>query len=141
MVCMCRIKAVAFVEDGSTKEDQFTFRTNSVPYGGSCSVSPVNGTAIDTEFNITCNGWQDDDLPLTYEFRYHTNTGMVVITKGSEANVTTRLPVGDPLKDFVITIETQIIDHLGASEMYLMAVYVRTAAVICGQGLMSLFSV
>ena len=48
---------------------------------------------------------------------YHTNTGSVVIQKGSSPNATTRLPLGDPLHNYAIALGIQILDSLGASTL------------------------
>ena len=44
--------------------------------------------------------------------------------KGSSPNATTRLPLGDPLHDYAIALEIQIIDSLGAGTLEILVVYV-----------------
>lgn len=56
---------------------------------------------------------------------YHTNTGAVVIQKGHSPNATTRLPLGNPMHDYVILVEIQIIDALGAAYVDIKMVTVR----------------
>ena len=34
-----------------------------------CQTYPRVGIVLKTDFNITCSGWQDEDLPLTYQLR------------------------------------------------------------------------
>ena len=41
---------------------------NDRPMGGNCSFDQVEGIAMTTEFNITCEGWYDPDEPLSYTF-------------------------------------------------------------------------
>ena len=123
-VCVRRIGVTAFLGDREDTADVFQFRTNAEPHGGSCTVSPQNGTAIHTEFHIGCSGWKDEQMPLTYEFRYRSRTGMVVIEKGYASDSRTTLPVGDPDNNFVIKIEIQVIDNQGAAGMTLVKVHV-----------------
>jgi len=33
-------------------------------------VTPISGQALSTEFTILASGWEDDDLPLSYQFSY-----------------------------------------------------------------------
>lgn len=34
---------------------------NQLPYGGTCTVSPLTGIALNTTFTVTCSNWQDKD--------------------------------------------------------------------------------
>ena len=36
--------------------------------GGACTVNPLSGQALLQEFTVSCFGWADADLPLTYEY-------------------------------------------------------------------------
>lgn len=68
-----RICALVTLNNGFTIAEEITFVTNSPPrasYGsGGCFVTPSEGFVLTTEFNISCSGWMDADLPLNYEFR------------------------------------------------------------------------
>ena len=68
-----RLRGIVYLTDGTTEESEISFRTNSAPnhvdFPG-CKVNPEMGHAVTTEFFISCDGWYDDDLPLSYEFRY-----------------------------------------------------------------------
>ena len=48
--------------------DSPTFVVDSPPFGGSCSVNPAEGTALETPFEISSTDWTDDDIPLMYCF-------------------------------------------------------------------------
>lgn len=69
-----RLRGIVHLTDGTTEESEISFRTNSAPYpihdDSGCKVNPKKGHAVTTEFFISCDGWYDDDLPLSYEFRY-----------------------------------------------------------------------
>ena len=45
--------------------------------------------------------------------------------KGLSPNATTRLPLGNPLHDYAIALEIQIIDSLGAATLDILVVKVR----------------
>jgi len=56
---------------------------NQLPVNGSCSVWPTNGTAMLTEFDVSCSGWVDPDGGIQkYEFY------------ASYLNVENSIPVG-----------------------------------------------
>ncbi|XP_068682590.1 polycystin-1-like protein 2 [Montipora foliosa] len=114
-----------YLDDDTVEESDITFKTNSAPRLGSCSVTPEMGFAVTTEFTISCEEWEDEDLPLTYEFIYHTNKGGFVIQKGSSPKATTRLPLGNPLYGYVVGLEILIIDGLGAAFSDLLYVFVE----------------
>jgi hypothetical protein len=50
---------------------------------------------------------------------------MIVIERTFNNHITTRLPLGDPVSDYMVPIEVLIIDSLGASSMDLIPVTVR----------------
>ena len=46
-----------------------TFALNQLPYNGTCSVSPENGYALSTYFDILCQYWADKDGEVVnYEY-------------------------------------------------------------------------
>lgn len=61
------------LDDDTTEESEITFKTNSAPYltdyDKGCRVFPEVGYAVTTEFYVYCDGWDDEDLPLSYEFK------------------------------------------------------------------------
>ena len=44
---------------------------NTPPKLGSFQISPTSGLELMDEFSCLLSGWQDDDLPLQYDFSYH----------------------------------------------------------------------
>ena len=95
-------------------------RLNSVPFmadnNSKCFVQPYEGYAVETTFNITCVGWQDEDKPLQYEFRYNTTAGLVINNpnKGTGFNtLSTKLPIGDRFQHFQFPVDIHIKDALG----------------------------
>ncbi|XP_072035442.1 uncharacterized protein [Amphiura filiformis] len=47
---------------------------NDRPAGGRCWIDKDSGVAMNTEFNISCEGWQDPDEPLSYTFGLNSET-------------------------------------------------------------------
>jgi len=41
---------------------------NTAPSGGTCTVSPLNGTSSETQFTITCSDWTDTNGIKQYQF-------------------------------------------------------------------------
>ena len=81
------------------------FATAGEPYGGDCSPSAEKGIALKTEFTFECSGWQDQNSPLTYEFR----AGKDVISYGNSAiSASTVLPAGLQEHDYRLTINVVI---------------------------------
>lgn len=95
-------------------EANFSFVVNSPPKKKSpqqsCDVRPKEGEAVSTNFLITCWGWQDVDTPLTYQFRYRDEYGMVLIQSGSLYNVSTKLPIGDAAEGYTLILEALVGD-------------------------------
>lgn len=91
------------------------FQTNSPPTGGTCAVSPVEGFALNTTFTFSCTGWNDQQLPLTYQFHYKLDNGLnSVISYGHDDRVSCTLPSGKESEDGIIQVEALIIDSLSA---------------------------
>ena len=108
------VKVAAKLEDEMTAEANFSFIVNSPPKRlspqASCDVTPREGEAISTNFLIMCWGWYDVDHPLTYDFRYGNEYGIVIIQTGNLYNVSTKLPIGDPRKDYALVLEALVGD-------------------------------
>ncbi|XP_077868765.1 polycystin-1-like protein 2 [Saccoglossus kowalevskii] len=63
------LQAQVVTIDGVYLYYNYRVTTNLPPTNGSCYINPVIGTVLLTKFNITCNGFEDLDVPLTYEYR------------------------------------------------------------------------
>ena len=70
-----RLRATVYLDDDTVEESEIFFKTNSPPMYdyfdemAGCSVTPEIGQAVTTEFTISCQGFMDEDMPLSYEFR------------------------------------------------------------------------
>ena len=108
------VQAMVELDRESRVQGNFTFVVNSPPkrlnpYAG-CGITPHEGDAHTTDFVISCWDWQDEDEPLTYQFAYLKEYGMVVIQSGIMSQVTTKLPTGDPSTGHLLVVEALIGD-------------------------------
>ena len=71
---------------GSVGVAELDIDVNNAPTSGGLSITPMTGVAITTLFTFTMSNWIDEDLPLTYEFRY---------LSISQANVKSEVPLGN----------------------------------------------
>ena len=68
-----KVMVIMTLDTGFVTFEEMRFVTNSPPHvfdgRDGCFVTPSEGFVFTTEFNISCSGWMDSDLPLNYEFR------------------------------------------------------------------------
>ena len=116
-----KMKVQAFLKDGSSESEYYEFITNEPPHHEDsmegCSVNPTKGEAVVTEFKITCDGFMDVDQPISYDFSYHTTTGVVHFQSGLSSNASVRLPLGDPIANYSIIILVDVKDSYGATAL------------------------
>ena len=97
---------------------EYQFSVNVPPLDGNCTISSSNGIAVKTYFTVTCPGWVDPDLPLSYTFSYKRGSHksqeelLYVGTKISTPPFT--LPVGLASKNFSFEITVHINDVYGS---------------------------
>lgn len=118
-----KIKAVIAIRvENDVIKEEYEKKTilNSPPFiadrNSGCFVTPNEGYAVETIFNITCLGWSDEDNPLTYEFRYNTSDGLVINypNLGIGMNtLSTNLPVGNRANNFELRVDVYVKDSLG----------------------------
>ena len=127
-----QIKVKSIYHDGQQQEQKvYTFPVNAPPKvvkgaDTGCKVTPKEGSAILTDFDVTCLGWYDTDTPLRYAFKYTFSSSTIIIQDGNVGNVMTKLPLGDPDKDYERMLRLQIIDAYGEFS----TVYVKTKVII-----------
>lgn len=110
-----------------------TVALNSPPNGGTFSVSPHSGTAMETAFSLVASLWADDpsDYPLRYEFGYFvlSASNLVLVSPVSESNYATCL-LGQGLEadGYQVNAVVYVSDTLGASTSMNRAVTVRAVS-------------
>lgn len=58
-------------------------KTNKAPENGSCTVDPMNGTAVNT-FNVNCFDWQDPDGIWKYVIVFEVKENRFIIDETSK---------------------------------------------------------
>ena len=102
------------------------FLTNEAPKGGACFGSPTRGDALVTKFHIWCDGWEDPDMPLSYEFYYKNDEGKLVLFYYGFHNYTnSELPLGNPARDYTLEIHMKILDIFKSGTHYSLQLQVR----------------
>lgn len=88
---------------------------------GSLSVSPPSGTGLTTPFTLSCGGWTDTDLPLSYAFAYivpgiggQQQRTLLGDFKPSSELPGVLLPAGDPSRDNVVSVICLVQNSFGA---------------------------
>lgn len=116
-----KIQIIAQLDKVNFQTDSYIFHTNLPPSkrdnNAGCFVDPTQGEAIITDFFIECVNWTDTDWPLSYQFSYQTNFGVVVFHTGWQPNVTTELPVGNHTTNYSLCLQLEVIDFLGDSSV------------------------
>ena len=82
-------------------------------------MSPSEGEAVKSKFKITCQDWNDEDFPLTYQVDYSSdgnNTNTIYKNKSSACE--TVFGPGKEIYYFKIFIVVKIYDHIGAFARY-----------------------
>lgn len=115
-----------------------SFVVNEPPTGSGLAVSPEVGEVFDTVFTISAVSWEDEDLPLTFLFRYAVTTdlatfdGTIVNINAQPVLATTtsaRLPLGVTSAGNQLTVIAVVADVHGASSRASTNVTVNAVAV------------
>lgn len=106
---------------------------NGYPVSGSTTVSPQNGTALATKFEVTTSDWTDDasDMPFTYDFSYQLSASASALTVQSRSNlnvVYTYLPAGLESSNYSVIVIGRVYDIYGASSSADYTSYVAEAS-------------
>lgn len=96
---------------------KYTFVTDSPPTRGLCVVSPERGTAIETEFQIVCSGWMDEEMPLWFEFYSEGEepSQETILAYGTSVFTSAlHLPPGDERRNNTLQLFVKVFDATGA---------------------------
>ncbi|XP_066275245.1 polycystin-1-like protein 2 [Branchiostoma lanceolatum] len=126
------------LEDGRRGFAEYSFETNEPPTVGSCTVTPFVGTALVTAFSVSCNGFHDQDTPLTYSYLYNsggerlaslsTASGEMfsLLHSGTTSTMPPQLlPVGQASRDYNVTLKVRVSDAFGATSSVKLYVQVN----------------
>ena len=88
------------------------FETAKEPHGGYCKSSVSEGISLETEFTFECFGWQDESMPIYYEFQL----GLDLISYGiSPKSVSTVLSSGPQEDDYQLQINVIVKNAAGVA--------------------------
>ncbi|XP_019645823.1 PREDICTED: uncharacterized protein LOC109486433 [Branchiostoma belcheri] len=113
-----RVDVTSDVVPGGTGFSEYSFRVNKPPTVGSCAVRPPSGDSTITQFDISCEGARDDDLPLVYSLYFNNDGSDTLLHTGTTERFPPQLlPTGQEHRDFNITLEVRVSDALGATSV------------------------
>jgi hypothetical protein len=89
-----------------------TVVVNKAPTSGKCVATPPTGVAYNTSFTLQCSGFEDEDLPLRYEYKVNRNGANInlLVAEGSNKCETMLAPG----KNFLVAV---IYDFYGAETL------------------------
>ena len=100
-------------EDQAEEFSEYNFRTNSPPRDGTCTIDKDTGKAVLEKFQLTCQDWDDDDQPLTYQVSIpKPDMSYIVFAVSTNSSMTLRLPVGDEKNSYTLRLDVFIVDSL-----------------------------
>ena len=102
--------------------------TNSPPSPGVFAVYPDAGTAYATSFSFVAAAWSDDDLPITYQFGFisdTTNSLVALISRSEKSYSHSQLPEGFVDEDYRMNCVASIFDNLNANSTSIVNVRVE----------------
>ena len=90
--------------------------TASPPTGGTCSITPSNGTSLETVFNLSCSDWESEGTPLSYLYQYQIQDGLHrLLYNGSNSSVNSWLPSGITSWNYTVNFNVTVTDKNGVS--------------------------
>ena len=102
--------------DGQQGMSAQDISTSSPPTGGTCSITPSNGTSLKTVFNLSCSDWQSDSTPLSYLFQYQLQNDLHgLLYYGSGSSVNSSLPSGKLSWNYTVKFNVTVTDKNGVS--------------------------
>ena len=113
-----RIRVDAVSPDGSYGWAAYQFDTLDAPSGGICQVTQlIVEAAVGVWLNITCHGWNNNRVPLTYEV-YHTSDGGEYDMLSYGVQSSTVVHISPSVGEDVVRLKVDIVNVKGvASEI------------------------
>ncbi|OQR99823.1 transmembrane protein [Achlya hypogyna] len=110
-------RLTALDSTGNMGSGTISISVNAPPTPGTITISPAQGTAIADQFTVTCSGWTDANLPLTYAFYLNANSTLVPLASELTLPSTqVRLFLNDAAKpNDTVTVVAHITDALGGT--------------------------
>lgn len=85
------------------------------PCCGSCSILPLEGTAIQTTFTVNCSGWQVHQGTPIFHVKRVRGSDYTLLNYGVSALSTIIIAEGEKVNDYNVSIVVEINDLYDAS--------------------------
>ena len=112
----------------SSSFSSITITTNSPPLPGVYEVSPSKGLMLNTTFVFVASQWEDQDIPLSYEFSYQSSsssTSYLVHRSRQELSfASSKLPQGRSSDSNLLLTRVQVFDVLDGKSWSVVSVEV-----------------
>ncbi|XP_015762206.1 PREDICTED: uncharacterized protein LOC107341314 [Acropora digitifera] len=83
---------------------------NVAPAKGSCQLPMSQGYALETEFVVKCQGWEDDDKPLSYLIELQNGDEIIPMAAGLEPEMSAAFPLGKAENNYTIQVNVKVMD-------------------------------
>jgi hypothetical protein len=125
------VESVSLYNGVSTGISSLIVFINQVPNNGSCTIFPLNGTAVSTIFTISCANWYDPDgeiVKYTYFGNYMGDQMKLGLGWSSDGIISTQLPQGALYDSYRLYISVEITDSDDGKAYYSVPVFVTVVA-------------
>lgn len=116
-----------FASNGYNSTYSISVSTNGAPQPGNFEVTPDHGIALHTSFAYLTSSWEDEDIPLTYDFGFlsSSNEKLAVVTQANSAITSFLLPSGSNSNGYSLTTYVTIYDSYNANASLYASVVVE----------------
>ena len=129
--------SLSATSSSSTVYSSISVSLNRPPRSGSLSSNPWSGTVMNTSFHLSVSGWEDEDLPLSYEFFYLSN-GKNTLRRQSEFTfVDSMLPLGSSSNGNQLDCWVKVFDSLNGFSSSVVSVVVKMPSLSSSSSLSS----
>ena len=97
---------------------------------GTCTISPLTGIAIQTNFIIKCTGFADNEHPIIYEVSHFTSFLTTIICRKTESHCNAIFPIGHG-SNSTLNVRVRVIDALSMFTEFNFEVKVSILNVDC----------
>ena len=126
-----QVKSVSLYNGISVGKSSLIVFVNQIPMNGTCTIFPLNGTAISTIFTINCPFWYDPDgeiVKYAYYGNFKDDQLKIGLGWSSDGQLTTPLPKGAIYDSNRIYISVEITDNDNGKTHYTIPIYVTVNA-------------
>ena len=111
-----RLAVIVQTMDGQQGMSARDISVASPPTGGTCSITPSNGTSLMTVFKLSCSDWESDSNSLSYRFQYQIQNGLHgLLYDGSNSSVSSWLPSGNLSWNYTVKVNVTVTNDYGVS--------------------------